>query len=990
MITQPTSKLRTFITFVLIVRALHGETLNFNPDWRFEKSDPPGAQAIAFDDRDWKSVSTPHTFNDTDTFDDWSPAGHKGEMNQWMGRTWYRKHFVAPEDWQNKTVIIEFEAVRQLAEVYVNGVKIGSSINGFLPFAFDLSPHLKFGRENVLAVMVDNSFIKDDDYEGWHSWDKYEGGAKLPWNNPHWHPAHGGIYRNVRLHVKEPLHLTLPLYSNLGTVGTYVYAREISRAEAMIGIEPQIQNSGTSTRTFKVRSRVLNRDGATVLTLEKEVRLEPSETRIIQLSGRVRHPQLWEPQYPYLYSVDTELIEQNRVVDSDQQPLGIRWFHFDKDYGFFINDRYVKLQGWGQKSTNEWPGLGAAQPDWLHDFTLKMIRDAGGNFIRWGHTAGSPAQLKASDKYGILTLQPGVDGEKDVTGSPWEVRLASFRDVIIYYRNHPSIAIWEGGNQSVTDEHATALRAVMDQYDPHGGRAYAHRRANAVVEPYCDITISTEGSGFRPALPTVEGEYNREESPRRVWDRQTPPYLNWHASGSYDLSSEEFAINQLFQYEKIASPKHCGGANWIFSDSTSGGRVDSEVARTSGEVDAVRLPKEAYWVCKVIFTDEPDLHLIGHWNYPTGTVKDVHVVADCDEVELFLNGRSLGRLPAQTQVSEQSVLHPLLFTFPKVQYEPGELLAIGYVKGKEVARMLKRTHGPATALRITPITGPGGFLATGSDVALFDVEAVDAAGNRCLTWEGRVDFELSGPGIWRGGYNSGRIDSINHTWLNLECGINRVAVRSTLEPGTIELIARSKGLQDAAQKLEVNAFGIQNGMSRQLPVLPPQEALTPLPEPPSLEQQRAEADTANRQPSSAMFDQISYSGPTNNVAVVKVRPNGQMYSDHHQVFATIPDEWKGGECLLLPNADWNYSAVDLLQFESKQNATLYILHDTRLPKESWLEAGFERTGKQYAIGQHHWDVYQRKVSKGESVLIGSNTEDSGPKRWMMVLISVAD
>jgi len=302
--------------------------------------------------------------------------------------------------------------------------------------------------------------------------------------------------------------------------------------------------------------------------------------------------------------------------------------------------------------------------------------------------------------------------------------------------------------------------------------------------------------------------------------------------------------------------------------------------------------------------------------------------------------------------------------------------------------MVQRTHGPAVALRLTPLTGPSGFLASGSDVALFDVEAVDADGNRCLTWEGRVDFELSGPGIWRGGYNSGRIKSTNHTWLNLEAGINRVSVRSTMKAGEIELIARSEGLQVAVQTLEVHATEIENGLSRQLPVIPVQESLTPLPVPPTVEAQHAAADMVKRQVSSSMFDQISYSGPGGNVTVAKVRANGPMFNDHHIVFAPIPDEWKGGECILLPNADWNYPAVDLLQFESKQNATLYLLHDARLPKEGWLEGAWEQTDQQFIVAQHHWDIYQRQVSQGESVLLGSNTEEKGDKRWMMVLISV--
>src|SRR5882672_7742154 len=136
-------------------------TLNFNPDWRFVKDDPAGASAPAFDDAAWKPVSAPHTYNDVDTFDNWSTPGHRGEQIQWGGRTWYRKTFSAPAAWNGKKVFIEFEAVRQIAEVYLNGEKLGTAKTGFTPFGFDLTPHLKVGATNVLAVMVDNRFMKD-------------------------------------------------------------------------------------------------------------------------------------------------------------------------------------------------------------------------------------------------------------------------------------------------------------------------------------------------------------------------------------------------------------------------------------------------------------------------------------------------------------------------------------------------------------------------------------------------------------------------------------------------------------------------------------------------------------------------------------------------------------------------------------------------------------------------------------------------------------
>ena len=264
--------LSALAAFVLPARAAERLTLNFNPDWRFLKDDPAGAQAPGFDDHAWSAVSTPHTFNDVDTFDNWSQLGHVGEQEQWSGRTWYRKTFTAPEAWRGRKVYIEFEAVRQVAEVYLNGQLLGGCKTGFTPFGFDLTPHLKIGAPNLLAVMADNRFMKDPvglrvdrppakgdlnigaapgtslqtmlhGMESGMPEDIADLPAdKIPWNNPHWHPAHGGIYRNVRLHVMDPLHISLPLYSFLQTVGPYAYASDIAAGAARVSVEIPVEN----------------------------------------------------------------------------------------------------------------------------------------------------------------------------------------------------------------------------------------------------------------------------------------------------------------------------------------------------------------------------------------------------------------------------------------------------------------------------------------------------------------------------------------------------------------------------------------------------------------------------------------------------------------------------------------------------------------------------------------------------------------------------
>ena len=995
-----------FVLFPTI--GIGAQMLNFNPDWRFIRQDVTGAEAAVFNDSEWKQVSAPHTYNDVDTFDDWSPPGHKGEMNQWGGKTWYRKAFAVPESWRDKKVIIEFEAVRQIAEVYCNGVKVGRCENGFIPFGADLTPHLNPGGTNVIAVSCDNSFVKDTDFGGDRTkiWHEFQGGAKLPWNNPHWHPAHGGIYRNVYLHVSDKLHFTVPLFNNMETVGTYVYAVNPSRESTGVGIENEIANDTGSGQTFTVRNRLLDRYGKTVLELKQEVSLEAGQTKIFQSEGVLTSPELWEPGYPYLYRLVSEIVRDGQVVDRNEEPFGVRWVHLSAASGFYINDRHVKLQGWGMKSVDGWPGLGAANPDWMHWYTLNLIPEAGGNFVRWGHTAGGPIHLQAADQLGIITQQPGVDGEGDTEGHAWDIRSKAWKEMILYYRNNPSLLVWEGGNQSISKEHVEELKTTVETYDPHGGRVYGHRRANNVVKPYCDLTISTEGSGYIRGLPAIEGEYNREESPRRVWDRKTPPYEDWHAVGSYDLTAEQYALNQLFHYEKIAPRSHGGGANWIFVDSTSGGRVESEVTRTSGELDAMRLPKEAYHVCRVIFTDQPDMHIIGHWNYPEETVKDIHVVADCDEVELLLNGKELGRKQSaseatdplkarKTQGSSNAApddwVHPMLFTFKDVEWQPGTLTAIGYKNGEKVASDELVTTGPATALKLTPLTGPTGFRATGSDAVVFDVEAVDAEGRRCPTFSGRCDFSLEGPGVWRGGYNSGKAGSTNHKYLDLEAGINRVIVRSTLTPGVVTLKAVSEGLEPASCTVEVRPVPIEEGMTEELPPVPQQGALTPLP-PPTEEEMPAEDEVVllEDDSSSDLIGDLSYSGPSGDARIQPAQAGSPLFTDHKINLPELPDFLQGGEVIQMPNSDWNYSAVDLMQFSVKKHSVVYVAHDVRLEPLPWLKNNFTDTGKELVVGPHRWRLFQTKLFAYESILIGSNAESESEKRWMMTVFVVPE
>ncbi len=1007
---------------VVGVRAADRLTLNFNPDWRFIKADPAGAQAASFDDQGWEHVSTPHTYNDTDTFDNWSTPGHRGEQIQWEGRTWYRKTFTVPEAWQGKDVIIEFEAARQVAEVYLNGEKLGVSKTGFTPFGFDLTPHLKVGAPNVLAVMVDNRFMKDPLDPATEEEVARRNGLntearptskenpnlrqlsekvndripenvedlqanQIPWNNPHWHPAHGGLYRNVRLIVTDPLHISLPLYSFLQTTGPYVYATDISPASAHIGIEIPVQNGRGSAQNVTVRATVIDANGKTVLALSEMQSIAAGAAAEVKLGGSVSQPRLWQPNYPHLYRVVCSLESGGTVVDSTEVPLGIRAVHWDAAQGFFINGSHLKLHGWGQKPNDEWPGLGSALPDWLHDYTLALMKKAGGNYVRWGHSAAGPAQIKAADALGIVTLQPGVDGESDTVRAAWKLRASAFRDLIIYFRNDPSILIWEGGNQKVTREHAVELRGYMDKYDPFGGRAYTHRRADKIDAEFMDVCEGTEGGREIAWLPVVEGEYDREESPRRVWDNFSPPNFGYpEAKGmTYQLTSEQYAVNEIAQYKKISAPDHCGGANWIFSDSTSGGRVPAEVTRASGEVDGARLPKEAYYVCSVLFRPDPQVHIIGHWTYPAGTKKSIYVASNADDVELFLNGRSLGH----GERSEKA-----LFTFANVAFEPGELKAVASIGGKVVATQVLHTAGAPVALRLTPILAPGGWRADGQDIALVDVEAVDANGERCPTVQQRVDFETTGPGVWRGGYDSGKLDSINHPWLDLEGGINRVAIRATRTAGNVTLQAKSAGLRDATVVLTTQTFAADNGMATTAPatiavVLPPAQ-----PAHPEFKAANALIKSAGKAKASAaigagkFIKTFNYTGP--QLAIVHVEVNAQngknVYIDRDYTFNHLPADLIGADWVQVADADQRYSAVDLMEFSVKAGTVVTVAHDERVAPPEWLTRQFHGTDRTILVHDKPMKLFTRDAEKDESLTLGSNYDGKPSAANMYVVL----
>jgi beta-galactosidase len=503
-----------------------------------------------------------------------------------------------------------------------------------------------------------------------------------------------------------------------------------------------------------------------------------------------------------------------------------------------------------------------------------------------------------------------------------------------------------------------------------------------------DVCIGTEGGWELKKMAVIEGEYDREESPRRVWDDFSPPnfgYKEAKGRSDYVLTSEQYAVNQMPQYlKKLGMPEHCGGANWIFSDSTSGGRDAAEVDRAGGEVDGVRLPKEAYYVCKAMFdSGDPQVHIIGHWTYPAGTKKTIYVVCNREDVELSVNGKSLGH-------GKRSPDGPYIFIFADVIWEPGEIKATAYSEGKVVATHSLRTAGPVVALRMTPIVNPnGGLKADGSDILLVDVEAVDAKGMRCPTFQQRVDFEIKGEGIWRGGYNSGKTNSINYPFLDLECGINRVAVRATRSAGAITVRAKCKGLKSASLTVKSVPVKTVNGYATELPVMP---VVAIAPQRPVVGGDGAQVQNGSKNgPQTGKFIKgFSYSGPTAGVHVEQdVQDGKKIVADRDFNFAALPADLKGADYVQASAADSRYNAVDLMEVAVKGGSVVSVAHDDRLARPDWLTKLFKETGDSITVDGHSMKVFQRNATSDESLTLGTNTENANaPADSVMYIVFV--
>jgi beta-galactosidase len=781
---------------------------SLNPDWRLFVGDPSGAEASSFDATHWKTVSLPHAWNEDSAF--------KVAIDQIpTGIAWYRKEFRLPPNTGGQKIFVEFERARQSAEVWINGHFLGRHENGITAFGFDVTEWVKPApASNVLAVRTDNSW----DYT------EKDTGTRFQWNDKNFNVPYGGLIGNVRLHVTGKLYQTLPLFSSFGTTGTYVYADaiETARRSATLHVESELRNEFAEPRTVVLAVEVRDGGGKIVAAFRGEPRqVAAGATIIASAAQRIDGLNFWSWGYGYLYDVKSTLLVQGRPVDTVTTRTGFRATQFA--HGMLtLNGRAIHLKGYGQRTTNEWPALGSAVPPWLSDYSNRLMVESGANLVRWMHVTPWRQDVESCDRVGLIEAMPAGDSESDATGRQWQQRVEVMRDSIVYNRNSPSILFYEGGNKGINEDHMRELESLRDRYDPHGGRAAGAREmlGSAVAEYGGEMLYINKSAG----IPLWQMEYSRDEGLRKYWDELSPPFhkdgdgppYRGQPAAAYNRNQDSHAIEDIRRWYDYWAERpgtgtrvNAGGVNIIFSDSNTHFR-GAESYRRSGEVDAMRIPKDGYWAHQVMWNgwvdvEKPGIHILGHWNYRAGVTKDVYVVASTPAVELFLNGRSLGQGVRSSH---------FLFTFKDVAWQSGELRAVGSdLSGRALAEFTEVTAGEPAALRLTEVARPHELLADGADVALVEVEVVDANGRRCPTALNPVDFEVTGPAEFRGGIAQGPDNYILSHSLPVEGGVNRVLIRSRRDAGRIVLTARSGSLRPARIEFTSQAVDIAGGLS---------------------------------------------------------------------------------------------------------------------------------------------------------------------------------
>ncbi len=729
----------------------------------------PAEVAPNFNDREWRTIHLPHDYVIEGKFDQSADNSH-GSLPKPVG--FYRKSFTPPGSMRDKSVWLDFDGVYRNSDVFLNGEKLIHQDSGYAGFRVDLTKKLAFDRPNLLAVRVDPR-----KNEGW--W--YEG---------------GGIYRHVWLNAANPVHIAPD-----GIFGR----AEVDGDKASAHISVDLANSAGEEQTVTVRSGLFDPTGHPVGALEAaDVKLGVAG---LTLGGKIEiaNPKLWDLGKANLYRIETTILKEGRVIDSGSATFGIRTLRWDKDHGFFLNGRAVKLQG--TSNHQDHAGAGIALPDSLMEWRIKRLMEMGCNAYRTAHNPVAREFLDACDRLGMLVLDEtrhlgDSSSSKSAPGTKAD-DLSDLKYQIRHDRNHPSVIAWSLYNEEPLQGAAEGaaifekMRTVVDALD--GTRLCTGATNTGFDKGIIDVTqlfginynigVYDDVRARRPNLPLFGSETGSAVSTRGIYSNDpAKAYV-----GAYDVNKASFGNTAEEAWRAIATrPWMAGGFVWTGFDYKGEPTPYGWPAINSafGILDVTGSPKDTFWYYKSSWSSEPVVHLLPHWNWAghEGQPIEVWAHSNADEVELFLNGQSKGKKPVPR-------LGHVEWSVP---YSPGRLEAIGTKGGKVVARDQVETTGLPAEIRL--VTARKFVLGDQEDLAVVEVEIVDSRGRVVPDASNRVSFLGEGAGTVEGVGNG---DPSDHdpdkaTFRKAFNGRCMVLVGSNLRKGRAVLRATSPGLRSAS------------------------------------------------------------------------------------------------------------------------------------------------------------------------------------------------
>ena len=653
------------LTLTLLAGTLYSQnmprlTVTQNEHWQFIRQDVAGAEAPGFDDSKWQHITIPHTWNAEDVLD--------SEPGYYRGIGWYRKNMILDRTYKNKKVYLYFEAAFQDATVYVNGVPAGSHKGGYTAFCFDITDKLIWKNdvsENTIAVKLDSKPDKD-----------------IPPLTADF-AFYGGIYRDVYLVASNEVHFEM---LNHASKGIFIQTPQVSALSGNVNVRSELVNDSRKDVRLEVRNTVTDAAGTVVSAVAKQVKLKPgAHQSILQNEIVLKTPHLWSPSDPYLYKINTQIVDQatKQVVDEMENPLGFRWFRFDADSGFFLNGRHVKLNGTCRHQ--DYLGMGNAVPDEFQVRDVKLLKEMGANFVRMSHYPYDRSFVEACNRYGIIAwmeipIVNEITASREFFTNCQQMEL----DLVRQYYNNPAVLMWGYMNEVMmyiknqpteelkklhtekTVELAKLIDSTIRAEDPY--------RVTVMAIDYTPGIYNNSGMADVPMVlgwnlyfgwyhDTAEdfGKFMNEQHqkyPHRKmliseYGAGSLPSLHSDVPKRYDHSMEWHQQHMESYFRQINDrPFLSGGAVWVFNDFCSEFRGDyTPHFNNKGLVDVYRKPKDVYYFYQAQLTDVPVLHIAGKGferragvseKNDNTVVQKIKVYSNLAEAELFNNGISLG------------------------------------------------------------------------------------------------------------------------------------------------------------------------------------------------------------------------------------------------------------------------------------------------------------------------------------------------------------